>query len=515
MRNLVTGQQMKRIDQYTIEEIGVPSLVLQERAALWAASEVKKRVKKGTRVWAVCGTGNNGADAIAAARILDLWGYPATLVLAGDREKETEECRIQRNIAKKLGILDVSWQEAEELEGVILDGLFGVGLTREIEGEFRQCIQWAASQPAVLTVAIDIPSGIHSDRGTIMGAALKADVTVTFGWEKCGTVLFPGREYAGEVVIGDIGFPALAYENVMLKNSQEQNLVFTYEPEDLSLLPQRPEYSNKGTFGHVLIVAGSRTMSGAAYFSAKAAYRCGTGLVKILTVEENRQILQQLLPEAILAVYDPEMAWEDPEGFGKLLEDQCVWADAVVLGPGLGTEPYVKELVAGVLSAACSTVVIDADGLNVIAANPELTRYYTENIVITPHLGEMARLTGKTIEEIQEDVSGTAAEYASFWGIHCVLKDAATAVSDRDGRLYLNTSGNSAMAKAGSGDVLAGIIGALCAQGMEPFEGASLSVYLHGLAGDRYWKKRGKASLLASELADMAGELADLERGDR
>ena len=261
MRNLVTGQQMKRIDQYTIEEIGVPSLVLQERAALWAASEVKKRVKKGTRVWAVCGTGNNGADAIAAARILDLWGYPATLVLAGDREKETEECRIQRNIAKKLGILDVSWQEAEELEGVILDGLFGVGLTREIEGEFRQCIQWAASQPAVLTVAIDIPSGIHSDRGTIMGAALKADVTVTFGWEKCGTVLFPGREYAGEVVIGDIGFPALAYENVMLKNSQEQNLVFTYEPEDLSLLPQRPEYSNKGTFGHVLIVAGSRTMS--------------------------------------------------------------------------------------------------------------------------------------------------------------------------------------------------------------------------------------------------------------
>lgn len=236
---------MKRIDQYTIEEIGVPSLVLQERAALWAALEVKKRVKKGTRVWAVCGTGNNGADAIAAARMLDLWGYPATLVLAGEREKETEECRIQRKIAKKLGIPDVPWQEAEELEGVILDGLFGVGLTREIEGEFRQCMEWTASQPSVLTVAIDIPSGIHSDRGTIMGAALKADVTVTFGWEKCGTVLFPGREYAGEVVIGDIGFPALAYENVMLKNSQDRSRIH-FALAELMPLPAKnsidPEY---------------------------------------------------------------------------------------------------------------------------------------------------------------------------------------------------------------------------------------------------------------------------------
>ncbi|MGI5946192.1 MAG: NAD(P)H-hydrate dehydratase [Lachnospiraceae bacterium] len=512
MRNLVTGQQMKAIDAYTINEIGIPSLVLQERAGWCIAQEVEKRISRGTTIWAVCGTGNNGADAAAAARMLHLAGYKSALILAGDREKETGECRLQREICEKLGISGVFWQDVkEELDGVIIDGLFGVGLARPVEGEFRQCMDLISRQPAKLKVAVDIPSGIHSDSGAVMGSAFRADVTVTFGWEKCGTVLFPGREYAGEVVIGDIGFPELAYEKVMLRSRQDLNPAFTYGPEDLSLLPCRPEHSNKGTFGHVLIAAGSRTMSGAAYLSAKAAYRCGAGLVKILTVEENRQILQQLLPEAILAVYDPEMAWEDPEGFGKLLEDQCVWADAVVLGPGLGTEPYVKELVAGVLSAACSTVVIDADGLNVIAANPELTRYYTENIVITPHLGEMARLTGKTIREIQEDVSGTAAEYASFWGIHCVLKDAATAAADRDGRLYLNTSGNSAMAKAGSGDVLAGIIGALCAQGMEPFEGAILSVYLHGLAGDRYWKEKGKASLLASELADMAGELADME----
>lgn len=510
MRNLVTGQQMKAIDAYTINEIGIPSLVLQERAAWCIASEVKKRVPKGTKVWAVCGTGNNGADAAAAARMLQLAGYPAALLLAGDRERETEECSLQRKICEKLGIPSYSWQDVKaELDGVILDGLFGVGLTRTIEGEFRQCMELISSEPAKLKVAVDIPSGIHSDSGAVMGIALKADVTVTFGWEKCGTVLFPGREYAGEVVIGDIGFPQLAYEKVMLRNRQEINQYFAYEPRDLKQLPKRPEYSNKGTFGHVLIAAGSKNMSGAAYLSAKVAYRCGAGLVKILTVEENREILQQQLPEAIVAVYSPEMAWEDPDRFGQVLEEHCVWADTVVLGPGLGTEPYVKELVAGVLSAACSTVIVDADGLNVIAANPELTRYYTENIIITPHLGEMARLTGKTIKEIQKDVPGTAADYAVKWGITCVLKDGATAAADRDGRIYLNTSGNSAMAKAGSGDVLTGIIGALCGQGMEPFDGAVLGDYLHGLAGDRYREKHGKISMLAGELADMAGELAD------
>ncbi len=510
MRNLVTGKQMKQIDQYTIEKIGIPSLVLQERAALLVALEVKKRVKKGTKIWAVCGTGNNGADAAAAARILYLSGYPAALVLAGDRKKETAECRTQRMIGENLGIVSVNWQEiTEEIDGVILDGLFGVGLAREVDGEFRSCIKWLKGQPSILTVAVDLPSGIHSDTGEVMGAAVQADVTITFGWEKCGTVLFPGREYAKEVVIGDIGFPDLAYEKAALKSGAGENPVFTYELEDLKLLPGRPAYSNKGTFGHVLIAAGSKNMSGAAYLCAKAAYRCGAGLVKILTVEENREILQQLLPEAILAVCNPKMALENPEGFEQFLEKECIWADAVVLGPGLGGEEYVKKLVAGILSAACSAVIVDADALNIIAANPELTRYYTENIVITPHLGEMARLTGKTIKEIQKDVSGAAAEYASRWGITCVLKDAVTVVSDRGGWLYLNTSGNSAMAKAGSGDVLAGMIGALCAQGMELFEGAALSVYLHGLAGDEYQKRHGRASLLARELADLAGELAD------
>lgn len=513
MRNLVTGRQMKAIDQYTIEEIGIPSLVLQERAAWQVACEVKKRIKKETPVWAVCGTGNNGADAVAAARILCEEGYQATVILAGDRGKETPECTIQRKIAENLRVLMMPWQEAKEgFSGAVIDGLFGVGLTRKIEGEYQACMEMVKRQPASLTVAVDIPSGIDSDTGNVMGIALKADVTVTFGWEKCGTVLFPGRDFAGQVVVGNIGFSALSYEKVAGRKSWEEKQSFTYDLSDLKRLPERAVYSNKGTFGRVLVAAGSKNMSGAAYFAAKAAYRCGAGLVKILTVEDNREILQEQLPEAIIASYSQEMAREDTESFGRLLEKECVWADTVILGPGIGMEGYARELVAGVLSLACSTIIVDADALNIISRNPEMTRYYTENVIITPHLGEMARLTGKSIREIQQNVPGTAAEYSAKWGITCVLKDGATAVTDKDGLRYLNTSGNNVLAKAGSGDVLTGVIGAFCARGMEPFEGAALGVYLHGIAGDMYKQKKGSASLLAGELADMAGEAVD--RGD-
>ena len=508
MRSLVTGEQMKAIDRYTIEEIGIPSLVLQERAACCVADEVRKRVQKGAFVWAACGTGNNGADAIAAARMLFLDGYYVTVILCGNRERETEECRLQRSIAEKLGIPVTEWTDF--IPGrcqVLIDGVFGVGLARNVEGDYRRFLEMLKGQEKELTVAVDMPSGIHSDTGRMMGIALKADVTVTFGWEKRGTVLYPGRDFAGTVVIGDIGFPQISFQKAVEQSGESKQTAFSYGPEDLNLIPKRPAYSNKGTFGHVLIVAGSVNMSGAAYLSAKAAYRCGAGLVKILTPEANRQILQSQIPEAIISTYEIEAVEEEPERFGRFLEEQCVWADAVVLGPGLGTEPYVRNLVPAVLSAACSAIILDADGLNTIAANPEMTRFYTDSVIITPHMGEMARLTGQTIKDLQENIAEAASGYARRYGITCVLKDAATAAADREGRLFLNTSGNSAMAKAGSGDVLTGAIAALCAQGMEPAEGAFLGVYLHGLAGDLLRREGGAYGLLAGELADALGRV--------
>ena len=250
-------------------------------------------------------------------------------------------------------------------------------------------------------------------------------------------------------------------------------------------------------------------MSGAAYLCGLTAYRMGAGLVKIMTVEENRQILQTLIPEAILASYDSRMAQENPERFHEMVERECAWADVVVLGPGIGRGDHTKLLVQEFMMNAYVPMVIDADGLNTIAAYPELTQYFTENIIITPHLGEMARLTGCPVSEIQQKLVETAVDYSAQYGIQCVLKDAATVVAGRENQCYINSSGNSSMAKAGSGDVLAGTIAGLLALGEEIWDAAALGVYLHGVAGDRIRSRKGPHGLLARELADEIGCLAE------
>lgn len=527
MRTLVTAKQMKAVDAHTIHTIGIPSMVLMERAALCVAEAAMSAAKETDVIWAVCGTGNNGADGVAAARMLFLKGYRTVVYVVGCEEsprfdksgkdeespqldrpgkgRGTEEFASQLAIARNLGMEIRPWQEAEqETCGLLIDAIFGVGLSRPIGGDYRHCMEMLQAKRIPYTVAVDVPSGIHGDTGSVMGIALKADVTVTFGWEKTGTALYPGREYAGQVSVCDIGFPGSAL-GAVAEQEEGSGYAITYGPEDLALIPGRPAYSNKGTFGKVLIVAGSKNMCGAAYLSALAAYRTGAGLVKLLTVEENRQILQERLPEAIIAAYTSDQLIQGREDFKKMIEEQMNWADVVVLGPGLGSEPYVEYLVEDILTSAFVPVIIDADGLNAIAGHPYLTTYYTENIVITPHLGEMARLTGESIGSIQENLAGAALEYARRYGITCVLKDAATVAAGSNGFLYINSSGNSAMAKAGSGDVLTGIIAGLTAIGMEEEQAALMGVYIHGRAGDIAAGKMGRHSLLASDMADCIG----------
>ncbi|HJB06480.1 MAG TPA: NAD(P)H-hydrate dehydratase [Candidatus Enterocloster faecavium] len=507
MRYLLTAKQAKMADAYSMEEMGIPSMVLMERAALAVAEAVQKEADREEPILAVCGVGNNGADGVAAARILYLRGYRAGALLVGNPEKGSRELKAQVEIARKLG-MEIACcsgeQEIPEPEGMIIDAMFGVGLARAVEGVPGQWVERVnrlrESGKVRRVIAVDLPSGIDGDRGTVMGRAVKADLTVTFGWEKRGSVLYPGRAYSGTVITAEIGFPRKALEQL------EEEPACTYGQEDLWRVPPRKAYSNKGTFGRILIVAGSENMCGAAYLSALAAYRAGAGLVKVLTVEENRPILQQLLPEAILASYTRMQLMEGREEFRQMIDAQCQWADVVILGPGLGNEEYVEYLVEDILTAACTPVVVDADGLNAIAAHPYLTSYFTENLVITPHLGEMARLTGQSVAEIQRDLVSCARNYALRYGLTCVLKDAATVVASRDGSVYLNTSGNSAMAKAGSGDVLTGVIGALLALGMEEKEAARLGVYLHGRAGDLAAGEEGCHGLLARELADHLRE---------
>ncbi|CUX61644.1 Bifunctional NAD(P)H-hydrate repair enzyme Nnr [Clostridium sp. C105KSO15] len=496
MRYLVTGGQMKQVDRYTIENIGIPSLVLMERAALAVMEEVMKHGQKTDRIWVLCGNGNNGADGVAAARMLHLKGYKVFALLVAGKEKGSSEYLTQVSIAEHTGVNLAGFSDL--IPGtcdILIDALFGVGLDREILGRYREILETIRRCQPKFTVAVDIPSGIHSDTGQIMGIALKADITVTFGYEKLGTMLYPGKEYSGKVLVADIGFPGESLERLKTE-------YFTLDPEDVKQLPKRPAYSNKGSFGKVLVVAGSKNMSGAAYLSALAAYRTGAGLVKIFTVEENRTILQTGLPEAIITTYEAGEAEAGTERFKELLLKQCEWATAIVLGPGLGQEGYVRNLVEEVLANAYVPIVLDADGLGTIASNPELTSYFTENIIVTPHLGEMARLTGSAVETIQKQLIITAREYADRYGITCVLKDAVTIGALKDQRTYVNGSGNSAMAKAGSGDVLTGIIAGLLALGLEESDAAAFGVWLHGRAGDMIKEKQGEHSLLARELAE-------------
>lgn len=496
MRYLVTGEQMRRVDQYTIEEIGIPSLVLMERAALAVFEEAKKNARKTDPIWVLCGSGNNGADGIAVARLLHVSGYRVLAILAGNKEKGSREYLTQISIAEKTGVAMVkASQFAQGTCSLLIDALFGVGLDREVQDAYQDIIESIIQCKPQFTIAVDIPSGIHSETGKVLGVAVPADVTVTFGYEKLGTMLYPGREYSGNVLVADIGFPPVSLQHVKTE-------YFTFEPDDLTRIPKRPSYSNKGDFGKVLLVAGSKNMSGAAFLSALAAYRTGCGLVKIFTVEENRGILQTELAEAVIATYDCKEAENRTKEFENELIKQCQWASVIVLGPGLGQEAYVKNLVESVLVNAYVPVIIDADGLNTIAAYPALTGYFTENIIITPHLGEMARLTGDSVESIKNNLVKTARDYSNRYGITCVLKDAVTIAALNDQRIYINHSGNSSMAKAGAGDVLTGILAGLLSMGLEEPEAAALGVWLHGLAGDSRKKKFGEYSLLARELAD-------------
>ena len=350
-------------------------------------------------------------------------------------------------------------------------------------------------------VAVDIPSGVSSETGAAHGEAVEADLTVTFGYEKLGMVFYPGRKLCGEIVIADIGFPAYT--------KYEGHTYFAYDPEDQNQIPKRRADANKGTYGKILIAAGSEGMCGAAYLSALASYRMGAGLVKILTVRANVPILQNLLPEAILTPYDPEQAQTDPAGFKSLVEQECGWASAIVLGPGLGKEAHVASLVQNVLLSAYVPIIVDADGLNAVAQHPHLSGYFTENVIVTPHLGEMARLTGRSIEDLKRDLVESAVRYGEEKGVTCVLKDAVTVTAGRDGNVYIGDSGCAAMAKGGSGDVLTGVIAGLLALGFSEDEAAALGVFLHGRAGAAAACKKGEHSVLARDIADCLLEKID------
>jgi len=512
MRYLVNGREMKAIDMRSIYEYGIPSLVLMERAALEVANEAERLAEYKTGqngfqrcvIWSVCGLGNNGADGVAVARILHLRGYLTSIILPSTDGKMSEEMETQLSIAEKLGISIHSLKDF--IPGacdVVIDAVFGIGLTRPVEGVYAELVELISRQRdsfGAKVISVDIPSGISSETGAILGCAVFADRTVTFGEKKLGHVLFPGRECSGDVVVADIGF-------IPMDKDSTDGYVLTHTKEDLKRIPKRRAYSHKGTYGKVLVAAGAKNMAGAACFAAKAAYRTGAGLVKVLTVEENRSVIQEKIPEAILTTYSSEWASHEPNEFKEYVRKQTDWADVIILGPGIGTEEYSRTLVEAVLEHAYVPIVLDADAINLAARYPYLKTFFTENIILTPHLSECSRLVERTVDAIRESLIHTACEISEQYGVTCVLKDAATVIARKDGKVFVNASGSPAMAKGGSGDVLCGLIAGLLGLGMDECEAASLGVYVHGLAGEAAAKKFGIHSVLAGELADCIGEV--------
>lgn len=503
MRYVLDAAQMKAIDSYTIEQIGIDSMVLMERAALAVADAMTECVPLPAKIISVCGMGNNGGDGIAAARILAERGYQVSICLVGNADKASEGCKRQLMIAKRLGLTMSNQMESAEYNGII-DALFGIGITREITGDYMEAVQWINEQNAYV-VSVDMPSGIHTDTGQVCGVAVKAAQTVTFGYEKTGLLLYLGREYAGKVTIADIGFCDISSVKKLLNPRQ-----ITYTENDLNKLPKRMAHSHKGTYGSVLVIAGCEGMSGACYMAAKAAYRMGAGLVQVFTVESNRVILQTALPEAVVSTYETE---EDFEA----LEEYYKKASSVVLGCGIGQSKRSVRLVQEVLRLQQKYgekgLVLDADGINILAGlSPYVRREGTksfyqmpEGCILTPHLREMARLSAKDITEIKNNMTGnTAALAAEMPGCVVVAKDASTVVAGEN-NIYLNQSGCEAMATGGSGDVLSGIIGGLLAQKMPLEEAARLGVYVHGLAGENAAKQRSGYSVMAGDLIESIG----------
>ncbi len=487
---------MQQADNATIEQVGIGQDVLMERAALAVVSKVKTYNPQ--KVLCVCGTGNNGGDALAVARILLMQGVKAEVYLCGKPEKYKPAVVKQYDIFQKVGGRTITTKDFGEYD-IIVDGIFGIGLERMVEGEYAEviaCIN-AAKDNNTKVIAVDIPSGIHTDTGAMMGSAVKADETVAFAYYKQGHLLYPGAEYCGKVCVEEIGISHHFIED------EYKIHTFTMEKDILPDLPKRPRNGNKGTFGRVLIVAGSSSMYGACYLSALAALRMGVGLVDIFTHKVNRTAVQTMLPESILHTYE-----DDNMDLSKL-QELTERADCVVIGPGLSTSDVAVDLVKTVLKHCTKPVVADADALNCIAMHKELLQEIKDarkHVIITPHPAELSRLTGKSVAELKADYINSVKSFAKEYHLTVVGKDAGTVVSNGE-CTYINQTGNSGMATAGSGDVLSGIIGALCAQKENAFDAAWKGVCLHGKAGDLAMKQMNSYSLIAR---DIANALADI-----
>lgn len=516
MKNALTSQEMKICDRNTFEYFGVPQQVLMERASLCVVSHIEKWIGQRScgrkyRALILSGVGNNGGDGVCIARLLKQRGISPTVCVIGDYTKCTDNLLMQLKILEKYGTSTDTFSNVRDNKSaatwdIIVDAMFGIGLSRPLTGDYLAGAQYINACKKergddLLVVSVDMPSGINADDGRVLGDAVKADMTVTFNHVKRGQILYPGCEYVGQLLVDDAG---ITDESFLGK----EPTAFFYDEEPMDILPQRKKDGNKGTNGKLLVIAGSKDISGACILCASAAFKAGCGMVKIFTAQENAETVKTLLPEAMLVTYG------DYEPVQDKLRSAYEWSSAAVIGPGIGTALLGEELVKQTLSEYKKDLIVDADAINIIAANSEyrtlLENYSREGkrLILTPHLGEFARLFDRDIKDCKAHITEYPSELAR--NLHCtvICKDARSVVAaGNEKRIYINVSGNDGMATAGSGDVLSGILGAMLPYGLSAFETACIGAYLHGLAGDAAAAAKGRYSMVASDIANGIEEV--------
>lgn len=506
MMKLVTARQMRELDARTISEVGVPGVVLMELAGQGAFKFIEEQnwlPSKNDSVLILVGKGNNGGDGLVVARWLRLAGYTnLTVVLLTKAVSIGGDARINLKSYQNLGgsVFEVdtidAWKNFCQDAGkfsLVVDGILGTGLKSFLRGLYAAVISVINNKLGDHVLALDIPSGLHADRGVPLGNAVRADATVTFGYGKTGLFVYPGKEYAGEIKIIDIGIPTAFVDS--LKTTQ-----LLTSAGCRNLLPPPPALNgHKGNRGHLLTIAGSRGKSGAALYTAYSALKTGCGLSTLATPSSLAADIEGRIPELMMIPIADDGQGRVGEMNVTDIEQICLGKQAIAVGPGLGTQIETHKLLMKLLKNISIPVVLDADALTVLALNLEILAQKQADVILTPHPGEMSRLLKISSSEIQQNRLELAREFARRHHVYLVLKGAGTIIAAPDGSTAINSSGNQYLATAGSGDVLTGIIGSFLAQGLSPLAACHLGVYLHGLTAD-ILVEDGKNGITAGDL---------------
>lgn len=506
---ILDAQQMREADRRTIDDIGIPSLVLMENAGrqVVAAIEATHAGLLEGRVAVLCGRGNNGGDGFVIARTLLQRGVDVSVFLLGNVADVRGDARVNLEILGRLGVtvVEVADSQAWELHSseiddatLIVDAVFGTGLKSPVTGLLETVVA-DVNASGIPVVAVDLPSGLAADSHEPIGPCIDASMTVALAALKLALVLPPAERHAGDVVIADIGIPDSVIDDLdgphvaLLTRAAMRQLV----------APRTPD-SHKGDFGHVLVVAGSEGKSGAAYLAAIGALRGGAGLVTVATPRGCQPVIASMAPEYMTLGVDEDVDGLSPVAVDRVLEQA---RDVVAVGPGLGQSAGTKAFVLRLVDRAIMPLVIDADGLNAFAGNPAaLVGREGRDVIITPHPGEMARLTGLSSHDVQSNRLAVAREFATTHHLYVILKGHRTLIATPGGSVFINPTGNPGMATGGTGDVLCGLVAAWLAQLLDAEAACKLAVYLHGLAGDLAEADLGDAPLTAGDLAQYIGD---------